>query len=361
VLLETDTEMSWRFHEMSAEMSEIHAKMSAEMSEMRAEMSANMSDMHAEMSPEMSWRFPEMSAEMSEMRAEMSAEMSEMHAEMSAEMSEMHAEMIAGMSPEMAEIFAEMSAEMSKMYGGMNDLQSVIFGSKRLDYYKDVGMWNVIQEWYEMVKSPLDQETSKKQLEKEAKSNRDKPGTRMYKYLEKAKKVYREQKINKLVSGLTYEECLAVIMYTNDGDGRAFYKEYNVASTNRKWKPYKTYTTLLLSALRKLAKPLPRGTHLYRGVRSKLGPPPAGSRIFWKSFTSATLNYDVAKEKFAGPDGIILEFEPPASRYAARVGELSPFNEEEVILLPFEAFDYLGSKGRRYYFTSSETPKCLKY
>lgn len=217
---------------------------------------------------------------------------------------------------------------------------------------------NVIREWYKMVRTPLDETTSMKQLEDEAKNNTGKPRTRMNEYLRRA------MDSNRSMTGLTRPECLVVMMYTDDSSNRAFFAEYNKASIIGNWQPYAVYTTLLMSALEKLAKndPIPKDKPLYRGLSCQLKPPTA-SRIFWKAMTSTTLDIKVA-ERIAAPDGIILEFHPPASgerasRCGARVRELSSFEENEVILLPFEAFDFLGAGDRKFHFKTSKTQNLL--
>lgn len=224
-----------------------------------------------------------------------------------------------------------------------------------LECYDAKSQLSVIREWYNMIKSPLDKAQSIDQLLKEAKNTTGKPGSRMLEYLKRAMKSTKSE------LGLTRAECLAVLMYTDDNDARAFFNEYNRASREGRWEPYRIYTTLLTSAIRKLAKskPLSPGTYLYRGLRSRLGPPTA-RRLFWKSFTSTSLDYKIARDNFAGPHGIVLKFEPPVSCYAAQVGQLSTYGEEEVILLPFEAFDFLGAKGQEFSFKTSKTQELLQ-
>lgn len=226
--------------------------------------------------------------------------------------------------------------------------------SSSLNYYDAEAELNVIREWYEMVRIPLDETTSMKQLGNEAWNVTGKPGTRMNEYL------HRAISLNKSVSGLTRAECLVVTMYTDDNDARAFYREYNVASTNRIWQPYCIYTTRLMSALGKLAKiePLPTNATLYRGISFRPETPRA-RRIFWKAFTSTSLDFQTANY-FAGPYGTILVFQPPASRHAAQIWKLSKFSmEKEVILLPFEAFDFWYANDRELYFNISETQELL--
>src|SRR6218665_1784200 len=207
---------------------------------------------------------------------------------------------------------------------------------RALDYYDAYRDQHLILEWKAIISSPIDEWSSMQQLENEANNMNGKRDSQMSEYLNRAMDVYHH------VSGMTQAECLVVIMFTDDSDERAFFREYNRASANRIWQPYKVYTTLLVSALRKLTEidPIPPGATLYRGLNFKAEPPRA-RQIFWKAFTSTSLDIKVA-EGFAGPDGTILEFQPPASRRAARIRKLSNYYEEdEVLLLPFEAFHFI--------------------
>ena len=235
---------------------------------------------------------------------------------------------------------------------------STTFGDNRLNYYDPKIELGVIQNWYNMVKSPLHDDTSMTQLDNEAKSMVGQKDRYMDKYLKRAKDLYRAKwkESSKCVSDLTRAECLVVMMFTDE-----FYREYNQESTKRNWKPYRVYTTLLTSALKKLAKfdPIPKGKSLYRGV--KFRPlQPTSERIFWKAFTSTSLNYEIAKQ-FAGRDGTVLEFKSPASIVAGKVGTLTKFpQQEEVILMPFEAFDVVPDGGQGFHFKTSKTQELLK-
>src|SRR6218665_230656 len=192
-----------------------------------------------------------------------------------------------------------------------------------LIYYDAIRDKHIYQEWYNMVKNPLDERTSMIQLINEANDLTGKTGTQMTYFLQQAKPWQS-------CTGLTAAECLVVGMYQG-----YFYGEYNQATRNRNWKPYRVFTTLMMSALRKLSKihPIPPGMTLYRGINFKASPP-TSKRIVWWAFTSTSLNIEVAKG-FAGHNGMILKFKPPSSRFAAKVSDY------EVILFPFEAFDFL--------------------
>jgi len=216
---------------------------------------------------------------------------------------------------------------------------------------------HIIREWYNMVKIPLDDTTSMQQLTNEAKDTTGKPvGSRMLEYLHRVMQWQYQSKCAG-VPGLTIAECLTVQMYT---DG--FYIEYNQATTNRNWRPYRVYTTLMMSALRKLSKidPVPPGYTLYRGINFK-ATPPTSKRIVWKALTSTSLNIAVAKQ-FAGKNGMIFRFKPPSSRFAAKVSKLSRYNQDEVLLFPFEAFDLLFvDKWGGFNFKTSKTQSLLAH
>src|SRR6218665_347392 len=99
---------------------------------------------------------------------------------------------------------------------------------------------HIIREWYNIVKIPLDDTTSMTQLTNEAMDKTGKPvGSRMLGYLQRVLQWQYQSKCAG-VPGLTLAECQAVQMYT---DG--FYIEYNNATTNRNWKPYRVYTTII--------------------------------------------------------------------------------------------------------------------
>lgn len=203
-----------------------------------------------------------------------------------------------------------------------------------LIYYDANNDMHIIREWYNMVKIPIDETTSMMQLNNEA-SNKP-VGSRMLEYLERVTQWQYQSKCAS-VPGLTLAECLAVQMYT---DGFAF--EYNPAMIKRNWRPYRVYTTTVISALQKLSKiyPIQPGLTLYRGISFKASPP-TSKTIVWKALTSTSLNIEVAK-RFTGKNGMILKFKPPSSSYAARVGILTRYIEEdEVILFPLRRFDFL--------------------
>lgn len=125
-------------------------------------------------------------------------------------------------------------------------------------------------------------------------------------------------------------------MFTDDSSEKAFYKTFNIACTKKSWQSYRVFSTLLTSAIVKLGKvfPVPPNATLYRGLGHKLKPP-AATRFTFKSFTSASLSLETARQ-FSGSNGTILSFQPQQSCRAARIENLSKFGEDEVIILPFE-------------------------
>lgn len=147
----------------------------------------------------------------------------------------------------------------------------------------------MIREWYDMTRTVLDETISMDELENEANNITNKPGTTLPAYFQRAIDSF------KCLAGLTNTECVAGLMYTDDSSNRAFFKEFNLASINRNWQPYKVYTSVLASALNKLARlePLHPETTLYRGLHSRLEAPPVG-HIFCKSFTSTTQDIEIA-------------------------------------------------------------------
>jgi hypothetical protein len=231
---------------------------------------------------------------------------------------------------------------------------TAVLGS--LNYYDADRDLDVIKVWYDMVKNPLNEKKAMGLLRDEAKDEKGKENSLMDDFLQRAIKSKRCAS----VTDMTLAECLVVIMYTAEGLGKSFYKEYNAASIEKKWQPYKVYTTLLMSALQKLAKihPIPKNAILYRGIDSKAERPNAKS-IFLMAFTSTSLDLKTA-QKFAGSEGMILEFHPPHSRYAAQLGKSSKFLEEKEILLPpFIAFDLLNvdRSGSDFKFKTSKVQK----
>lgn len=237
-------------------------------------------------------------------------------------------------------------------------LSTASAGSSSIYYYDAVDEQQVqdIQKWYNLVKGPLDNKIPAiKQLGMEATSKDGKMNTKMNDYLSDAYKHTKRCKTANIPT-LSQEECLVVMMYTG-----AFYAEYNEASRNRNWAPYRVYTTLLLSALQKLAKAnaVASGTTVYRGIKFSLDQLTSG-RIFWSSFTSTSLNENIA-ETYVGGDGQVITFLIQDSKYAARIPKpLSNFDQEEVLLPPFQAFDVVrNEKGKIIRFETSKTQKFL--
>lgn len=210
---------------------------------------------------------------------------------------------------------------------------------------------DVIREWHDLVKDPIDEGTALRQLLIEAcdEDNIKNPRIMCETFL-------AAKSANMCVPGLTRAECVAVTMYTMEYNG--FYQEFNNASAYGVWAPYRVYTTLLFSAVKKLAaiEPVPIDASLYRGMRVTCSPPNA-KRIFWKTFTSTSLNKDVAS--FFG-ESTFNEFKTPATIFGARIKNLSAISfEEEVLIPPFEVFDFLKADGQMFYFSASKQQDLL--
>lgn len=209
---------------------------------------------------------------------------------------------------------------------------------------------DVIREWHDLVKDPIDEETAMRQLLIEACDDDDKDLRVMcYTFL-------MAKSENLCVPGLTKAECVAVTMYTIEGNG--FYRDFNNASAFGVWAPYRVYTSLLFSAVKKLAaiEPVPIHTRLYRGMRVACNRPSA-KRVFWKTFTSTSLDQEMAS--YFGTS-TFYEFEPQATLFGARIKNLSLMSfEDEVLIPPFEVFNFVKADGQKFYFSSSLTQDLL--
>lgn len=209
---------------------------------------------------------------------------------------------------------------------------------------------DVIREWHDLVKDPIDEETAMRQLLQEACDDDNKDLSKMCLTFVIAKHS------KKCVPGLTMAECVAVTMYTYEGNG--FYREFNNASAYGVWEPYKIYTSLLFSAVKKLSviEPIPFNSTLYRGMGVSCNRPNA-KRIFWKTFTSTSFDRDIAR--YFG-ESTFYEFLPTATLFGARVKNLSFIGEEEEVLIPpFEVFNFVKADGQKFYFSSSRTQDLL--
>lgn len=203
---------------------------------------------------------------------------------------------------------------------------------------------DTIRTWHDLVKTPIDEGTAMRQLLLE--SCEDEKNQVM------CQTFVRAREADKCIPGLTRAECLAVTMYTAEFGG--FYREFNNASSYGVWDPYRVYTSLLYSAVKKLAdiEPVPFDAGLYRGMWLKCKPPNA-TRIFWKTFTSTSLDQRIA-EYFGSATTIV--FQGRASVYGARIRNLSLIEvEDEVLIPPFELFDYLKADDQTFYFSSSKS------
>ena len=147
----------------------------------------------------------------------------------------------------------------------------------------------------------------------------------------------------KRMRGLTTAECLAVTMYTvNDPP---FYKTFNECCRKGSWADYEVFSTLLYSACQKLRNLDPVGKYqvLYRGLRTTTCNTLPGE-FFWPQFTSTSMSKEIA-EQFSQSWETILQFD--SCIHGAKIGKLSMYEEEtEVLITPFEAFDYKNERQR---------------
>ena len=141
----------------------------------------------------------------------------------------------------------------------------------------------------------------------------------------------------KSVQGLTRAQCLAVTMYTvNDPP---FNKTFNESCRNGFWRDYEIFSTLLYSACERLRylDPIENSQVLYRGLMTDPNNMLPGE-FFWPQFTSTSLAKEVA-DQFSMSSKTILIFD--ACVFGAKIDKLSVFGgEQEVLITPFEAFDY---------------------
>ena len=150
----------------------------------------------------------------------------------------------------------------------------------------------------------------------------------------------KAHEIKNSVDGLTRGECMAVTMYSlNDP---MFYAKFNSDCRNGSWQYYQVYSALLFSACRKLAQKYPVQQVLYRGLRAEASSP-SSNQFFWPQFTSTSLDKGTAMKFSNGSTKTLLEFS--SCRSGAKIEKLSVFGaEHEVLVLPFESFDYLETK-----------------
>lgn len=208
-----------------------------------------------------------------------------------------------------------------------------------------------IRQWHDLIKAPVDASTAMRQLLIESCDD-------VERYIMCNTFLFARRERKPCPSGLTSAECLAVTMYSAEVAG-GFYREFNNASSYGVWEPYRVYTSLLYSAVKKLAaiEPVPVGAKLYRGM-SLVCRPPDAKRIFWKTFTSTTLD-----EEIAGYFGSLtsLVFEGQATLVGARIKNLSLIEiEDEVLIPPFETFDFLKAEQQKFYFSSSKEQELLR-
>ena len=147
---------------------------------------------------------------------------------------------------------------------------------------------------------------------------------------------------NKRVSGLSKAECVAVTMYTVDDP--PFFALFNEECRNGEWRKYITYSTVLSSACIKLVErdPVRTDVTLYLGLKNPSTFHVPLSPCYWPQFTSASLDFHVVKRS-SQASKTFAKFE--SCRYGAKIEDLSlRAAEREVLIPPFEAFDYVETK-----------------
>lgn len=150
-------------------------------------------------------------------------------------------------------------------------------------------------------------------------------------------------KYNGVSTDLCEAECVVLGMYTADDDANAFYKELNAATRKQQYIPYHVFSSVLLSAVTKLAStsPLKPGTTVFRGLGSPVHvPTEVPKSVYFDSFLSTSTSLDLAKNKFAD-GGLLMTITLNDTSGAAQLPGLSLFKEEEVLIHPFMAFDVI--------------------
>lgn len=131
-------------------------------------------------------------------------------------------------------------------------------------------------------------------------------------------------------------ECRAVYMYSTN-----FYDTYNTNIRDGQRNYYKTFTSLLYSALVKLSRlrPLPENTVLCRGLRGHFHI--NRSPLHFTHFVSTSLDLDVA-EGFG--NDTLMRIKTNDLKLGAMLHGLVKFEiEREVLLTPFETFEVISS------------------
>ena len=155
---------------------------------------------------------------------------------------------------------------------------------------------------------------------------------------------FKIKQINELLNA----ECLAIYMYSSE-----FYDTYNPNIRKQFWEPYKVFTSLLCSAIKKLVaiRPLPSSTVLYRGLNRDFVVNVTG-RFYFPTFSSTSLNRNVA-ERYGNET--TMQFLPNVPKMAGKLRGLVKYEfEEEVLLPPFEAFEVINKTGTIIYLKSSD-------
>lgn len=128
----------------------------------------------------------------------------------------------------------------------------------------------VLRRWNRTINNPVNPIVAIVDLKRESQDVEGKSGTRMAHYLNMA-----IDKYNGVSTDLCEAECVVLGMYTADDDANAFYKELNAATRKQQYIPYHVFSSVLLSAVTKLAStsPLKPGTTVFRGLGSPVHVP----------------------------------------------------------------------------------------
>jgi len=133
------------------------------------------------------------------------------------------------------------------------------------------------------------------------------------------------------------EEMILIYIYTYEGED-PFYRKLNAAMRAgdvEALKPFRDYIYYLTKTLEKIP-PSTGVTSVYRGIDCKLDNYREGTRIVWPSFSSSTLDANVAVQFMKGQKGTLFLINAKTPRLIERYSALK--NEQEVLFLPNSKF-----------------------
>lgn len=134
-------------------------------------------------------------------------------------------------------------------------------------------------------------------------------------------------------------------MYSTD-----FHKTYNQNVRNQNWEPYKVFSALLYSAVKKIShnNPLPKEITLYRGLNKRFLINTT-ERFYFTQFLSTSLSKEDAA-RFGSKTSLIFII----PKLAANLNALTQEGEQVVLLTPFEAFEVVRRTEDTVYLKSSD-------